>query len=729
MLKIAARGLSSRLWCSVCIACLVVASSLSAGNIFDDNWTPPAQRSAPPAKSPTTSPATSPPTAPVTPPPAVPVTPSTPLRPEGPLEVPPAADQARSRKLLREVFAADMTDASAAGRRTLVPKLLKAASDSNGVPADQFVLLAAAFEAGTEAGDMVLCGQVADSMAAAFKVDPLQLRFRAASRMPLRGDSQATCDANAAAALELIDQLLAIDDFAAAARMIGALQAIRELDAPTKDRVRLTARQIDSARTEFDALAKPRIQLQAAPDDPAANLAVGRYLCFSRNEWEKGLLMLQKASDPTLKALAAQDRADPSTAPEQENIARQWWDLSIKEPSRPVQQAMRRRAAFWYARAIPSLTGLSRALAEKRVAEVVASSPPGAGSMAGGSAHLVHLLPLIQDRDLAAAGWRMQGGAVVSRVADRETCITVPYALPLEYDLRYEFTRISGGNDIAVTFPVGGVTDCAFALAGGNHAMLGRIAFRWKSSENPTYVDCPIANGERHAVVIKVRRDSVDVLFDARPLCAHKTDGSDLLTFPAQRGGASAALMTLLSFGDAVVAFHTLDLVELKGKGGAAIRDADGVWSPPFAVTPESNGVFTLRPFDSTWHGSHADYVRHGDSFAIGGWLDTAAYPSWTLQSARAGKYTVHIKYSCDGRNAGSDAALSVDDGPAVLMNVSRADGWDRSEEATLTSPDGAPATLLIPAGRSTLRVKCARKAKEAVMDLWAITLEPVAKP
>ncbi len=46
--------------------------------------------------------------------------------------------------------------------------------------------------------------------------------------------------------------------------------------------------------------AQSQEKLKESPDDPAANLAVGSYLCFNKDQWERGLPMLAKGSDPAL---------------------------------------------------------------------------------------------------------------------------------------------------------------------------------------------------------------------------------------------------------------------------------------------------------------------------------------------------------------------------------------------------------------------------------------------
>ena len=48
-------------------------------------------------------------------------------------------------------------------------------------------------------------------------------------------------------------------------------------------------------------------QLKANPGDTAAHLALGRYFCLVKGDWEAGLPHLAQGDDPDLKALAEED--------------------------------------------------------------------------------------------------------------------------------------------------------------------------------------------------------------------------------------------------------------------------------------------------------------------------------------------------------------------------------------------------------------------------------------
>ena len=64
------------------------------------------------------------------------------------------------------------------------------------------------------------------------------------------------------------------------------------------------------------------------PDDPAANLTLGKYLCFSRGDWQQGFSRLAKGSDPVLAELASKGLVNPTDAAVQEALGDDWWKAS-----------------------------------------------------------------------------------------------------------------------------------------------------------------------------------------------------------------------------------------------------------------------------------------------------------------------------------------------------------------------------------------------------------------
>lgn len=105
--------------------------------------------------------------------------------------------------------------------------------------------------------------------------------------------------------------------------------------------------------------------LRAEPANPEANAATGKYLCFVKGDWDRGVLMLALGSDPSLKAIAEKE-LDELTPTRPEQVGDGWWERAEEEVG-TIQKRTRARAAYWYRKALPGLSGFARDLIQKRL--------------------------------------------------------------------------------------------------------------------------------------------------------------------------------------------------------------------------------------------------------------------------------------------------------------------------------------------------------------------------
>jgi formylglycine-generating enzyme required for sulfatase activity len=237
--------------------------------------------------------------------------------------VPDATRLKEAEKLIKDVFKADFAKAKAEDKAALARKLSQLADESQSDPAARYAAWDEAGVLAAQGGDMETALAALDRMAASFAVDIVPLKKA----------------------------------------------AFTTLAAGTKDPER--SRAFASMKTLLDI-----------PGDPAASLVAGRYLCFVMDDWKRGLPLLAKGADAVLKALAEQDLAQPAAGTAPTSLADGWWDLAEKESARQQKVAMLGRARFWYEEALPSLAGLPKVKAEKRIAAAVAAraaTPPAAG--------------------------------------------------------------------------------------------------------------------------------------------------------------------------------------------------------------------------------------------------------------------------------------------------------------------------------------------------------------
>jgi hypothetical protein len=128
--------------------------------------------------------------------------------------------------------------------------------------------------------------------------------------------------------------------------------------------------QSEAARKAFLAAERGLKVLEENPHDGEARTEVGRYLCFYEGDWENGVSILAKGHDRSLKRIAELELLAPEDPNEQLKIADLWWQESERAQAAEVD-AMQKRAAHWYADALPGLPpGLVRLRAERRLEEL-----------------------------------------------------------------------------------------------------------------------------------------------------------------------------------------------------------------------------------------------------------------------------------------------------------------------------------------------------------------------
>lgn len=289
-----------------------------------------------------------------------------PTLPAPPSEAELSKTQAEVRRKYRTEFQNDDPEAKVELTRKLVAQAL-AESDRT----VQFAILSEALDLAADAGAVRIFGQLTKLIAERFAVDQLQLKVERLSRNARHARPAEANQALAKLALEVADQALAADQFAVAVR---AGEAAREMARRAKDGVRLKQaaamlRDVIARQEAHAANLKAGETLTRQPDDLRANLLRGKYLCFIKGDWATGLTHLSKGGDPVLRRLAEVEKQPVETAVQMAALGDQWWD-AVKLLDEACQEHAKRRAASWYAKALPELTGAAKARAKKRVDEV-----------------------------------------------------------------------------------------------------------------------------------------------------------------------------------------------------------------------------------------------------------------------------------------------------------------------------------------------------------------------
>jgi formylglycine-generating enzyme required for sulfatase activity len=273
-----------------------------------------------------------------------------------------------------------------AQKTELANRLFELGKKSQGGPVEKFVFFREAIELGTGGGAVDLVLQVVDAIAAEFNIDALDVKQKVMTGLAATTGDAAGVRSFIEHADALVDGALAESRYDLAVNLAQAAHDVSQKPAG-KDLRRHTFErrsEVQQLAASWEQLRTVQSALKVNPEEPNANLQMGRWYCLKQGNWERGLAHLAKSADPTLRQLAAQELQSPPTDPaEQVKLADGWWAISDAAADAD-KIALRRHAGQWYLKAAPGLPeGFAKDKVVNRLAEI-AKSEHAAAAVAPG---------------------------------------------------------------------------------------------------------------------------------------------------------------------------------------------------------------------------------------------------------------------------------------------------------------------------------------------------------
>jgi hypothetical protein len=378
--------------CFTLLVLLLPAAAWAQGisrSIFDDDWKPDAPESAattqaashgPPAGGP--APGARPSAAVPAAGDSTPAVPRPPAKSVGRLAVPAAAAQQEAIKLTNELFKSDVARAKTSPEKLALAKQMASVAATENDPCARYVLLKRAREVAIDAGDPTTACQLLDETARQYEIDYGTAKLALFDSLAHSVTGPKDSALFVTGMNHWMDGQVWLDHYDLA-RKAGdlAIQVARRAD--DTQLVAETRRHLKSVEETASSYALARAamtRLGQSPKDPEVNTIAGRFYCLVKGDWDRGLPLLTRGSDPALKALADMELAPPNTPDTRQALAGAWWDFAHQKGlSTPFTAKAIERAAHWYRLALPELGGLQAALAEKRIAQATnaADARPG----------------------------------------------------------------------------------------------------------------------------------------------------------------------------------------------------------------------------------------------------------------------------------------------------------------------------------------------------------------
>lgn len=471
--------------------------------------------------------------------------------------VPDKVAQDQAEKTIRELFRAEYAQKTTAGRQSLARTLLQQAEGTSGDPASAWVLLRDAQDLAGQIGDVELVARSAEATGRFFDVDAIAHRMNA-----LMSVSKAIKTAEDTT--KLVEHFLILgqdavsrDDYKGAdkAAQAAGTCARKASDAAMAPRVATFSKEVAELSSQYEKTQKAREALSKSPDDPAANLEIGLFLCFVKNAWDQGLPCLAKGSDAALKELAEREAGAPKEGAEQEALGDKWSVYGERQKG-PRKDGSFDRTQYWYEQALQSLTGIAATKLEKKLG----SLPPGRRP--------VDLLKITDpSKDSVFGTWTLKEGTLASDASDFAR-VAFPYRPPAEYDLRVSFSRLEGtGEGVFILAQANHQFAWVLADTGPNCTSFATVKGMWHKSENPTHVSIPgsYVNGRVHKMLVEVRKGRLKATLDGKVLKEWKTDYTEML-LPEFLRMRDLTLTGFASYKSPTV-LHRAELLEVSGRG------------------------------------------------------------------------------------------------------------------------------------------------------------------
>ena len=243
--------------------------------------------------------------------------------------MPTAAAQLNSWKLIKEdLYKDDIANATTPAQKVeLAGKLLAVAQDTNNDAVGKYVLLAQAKDLAISSGDPPTAFKCLDELGAAYDIDYPVMKLELFTALAKTVSSPAEGQMLVEGLNRWADGQVKSDRYNAAQQACEIAMDVgrTQKNAESVSQTFLHEKKIGLIEAGY-VNSKPAIQMLASkPADPAANLDAGKFFCFVKGDWSKGLPMLAMGADAELRSLAAKELAGGSEADAQVELADAWW--------------------------------------------------------------------------------------------------------------------------------------------------------------------------------------------------------------------------------------------------------------------------------------------------------------------------------------------------------------------------------------------------------------------
>lgn len=288
---------------------------------------------------------------------------------------------------VRSAFKSLYATKTIAGRKALTKKLLEEAETLGNDSISRYAMLQEARDVAIEAGDVETALNALAGIEKHFDADQFNLRreFIEGVAKQIARLTPVAAAAFAEAAVGLVDDAIAKENVSLASRLLvhADTALLRVNDKAQAAIVRIQMNERRDLLTFFEKVDAMRTKLLQNPNDSDAMALVGRYDCFVKKSFEKGLLLLDKSSDTLTRPAVAIELKTGRVLADSIAAGDAWLTAAKAEKVVAIRVSMAQRAIHWYDQSLKELTGAARTHVERACAEAykAARMPAGYGKL------------------------------------------------------------------------------------------------------------------------------------------------------------------------------------------------------------------------------------------------------------------------------------------------------------------------------------------------------------
>jgi hypothetical protein len=324
--------------------------------------------------------------------------------------IPDAAAKAKAQTQITAVFGDKLKGAKTPPAKSALAKEISDLARDTRDLATKYTMLEEAQRLLVEVKEVGPALQTVDAIAKDFDVPPLPAKVKLLGAMVEGTLSAAQRGDLVAEACGLGFEAIDSDQFelAQALANVARTAASRATSADVKAEAKEFTDEFAQRHKRWDAVRKADKTLAAAPEDKGANLTLGLYHLFDRNDQAKGLPLVIKGSDAKLAAAAKARQASVAGGlGGSVEEADAWFDCLATAPP-DYKAAIQKRALDAYELALSSVDGIEKARVTKRRDQLKADLASSSASAPGSKRE-----PRIRKSDLPESSPGMVGRVIL----------------------------------------------------------------------------------------------------------------------------------------------------------------------------------------------------------------------------------------------------------------------------------------------------------------------------